>query len=211
MTIGMRNDDRSLQTKFEAFLPRIIAYLRKASRMVRCAESRADFIAEAVALCWKWFLRAVAKGKDVAGFVTAMAKFAARAVRFGRTVCGQQPAKDVMSVTARIRHGVVVERLGSGRTHHEALYSEVRGQRRQDVFEEALAENTVTPVPEQVVFRVDWPRFVAGQTIRDRRMMAFLAAGNSNKATAVKFGLTPGRVSQLRRSWCEAWEVFGEE
>ena len=202
--------EQKLQAKFESLLPKITICVRKACRDIWCAESRAAFIAEAVALCWKWFRNAVAKGKDAASFVTAMAKFAARAVRYGRTVCGQQPARDVMSVTARIRHGVIVERFGSGRIHRQLLRGVMGGQHQQEAFEDALTENTVTPMPEQVVFRIDWPRFVAAQSPRDRRMMAFLAAGNSNNDAAKKFGLTPGRVSQLRRSWSEAWQTFGQ-
>jgi len=210
MTITMMVNEPTLQSKFESLLQRIIDCLRRACWKLRCAASRADFIAEGVGLCWKWFCRAVAKGKDVASFVTAMAKFAARAVRYGRTVCGQQKAKDVMSVTAMRKHGVVVERFGSGRIHSQMAASGLENQHQEIPFEDALAENTVTSIPEQVMFRVDWPRFVERLSHRDRQLMEFLAAGNSNQEAAAKFGLTPGRVSQLRRSWCEAWQEFSE-
>jgi hypothetical protein len=210
MTITTMVNEPTLQSKFEALLPRIIDCLRKACWRLRCAESRADFIAEGVGLCWKWFCRAVAKGKDVASFVTAMAKLAARAVQYGRTVCGQQKAKDVMSLTAKRKHGVVVERFGSGQIHFQTASSGVGHQHKEILFEDALAENTVTSIPQQVMFRVDWPRFVEKQSHRDQQLMEFLAAGNSNQDAATKFGLTPGRVSQLRRSWCEAWQEFSE-
>ena len=195
----------SLKAKFENLLPTITACLKHEFRTVRCGCTKADLVAEGVALCWKWFRRASAQGKDVALFVGAMARFAARAARSGRTVCGQQPAKDVMSLTARIKHGVVVEQLMTTRIDHDTLYGAVGGQRRHDAFEEALAENTVTPIPDQVVFRIDWPEFVNSLPARDRELVAFLALGNSNQAAAGVFGISPGRVSQLRRSWCERW------
>jgi hypothetical protein len=208
MTDSIIWSEPSLKTRFEALLPTIIYHLKMRFRAVRCGFTKADFVAEGVALCWQWFKRAVALGKDPATFVVTMATFAARKVRSGGTLCGQQPARDAMSLTARIKHGVFVEPLESTRTDHETLYGQIGGQRRQDTFEEALAENTVTPIPDQVVFRVDWPEFMKTLAERDRRMIAFLAQGNTTKAAAEAFHISPARVSQLRREWCEQWAVW---
>jgi hypothetical protein len=202
--------EEKIQTEFVALLPRILPQLKKGCRIVRCAASRDDFIAEALGLCWKMFRRAMAKGKDVASFIITMAKYAARAVRCGRTVCGQQKAKDVLSLTAKLTHGVVVEQFGSGSSHYEELYGEVDGQKRRDLLDEVLAENIVTAVPDQVAFRIDWPRFMASRPERDQKIMAYLANGSTNLEAAKKFNVSPGRVSQLRRAWCEEWQMFCE-
>jgi hypothetical protein len=197
---------QSVKAQFEALIPTITAHLKKMFRAGRCACTKADFVAEALALCWRWFVRAAALGKDAAAIVGPMTTFAARKVRSGGTVCGMQPAKDVMSLTAKLKHGVVVKSL-SASGNHTAWRAPAGGQIRLAAFEEALSENTVTPVPDQVIFRIDWPEFLNKLTKRDRKMVEFLALGNSNNAAADAFGISRGRVSQLRRGWCEKWKA----
>jgi hypothetical protein len=41
-------------------------------------------------------------------------------------------------------------------------------------------------------------------------MARFLALGNSGFETAAAFGLTQGRISQLRHQWRDAWTAFQE-
>ena len=77
---------------------------------------------------------------------------------------------------------------------------------------ERLQENAVTPVPDQVQFRLDWPRFFASLSARDRRLAAFLALGHSGRQAAGRFRLSPGRVTQLRQQWRRQWRAFvGED
>src|SRR5262249_36114803 len=115
---------------------------------------------------------------------------------------------DVLSPLAQQRHGFRVELLPSStRNPHEQLYAEPHGQQMQDAFEERLRDNTVTPPPDAAAFRIDWPVFLRGLTRRDQAMATFLSLGNSGKATAAKFGLTPGRVTQLRQRWCRQWRA----
>jgi hypothetical protein len=57
-----------------------------------------------VALLWHWHLRLAQRGKDVTRFPSALASFAARAVRSGRRVYGQEKDKDVLSPLAQTRH-----------------------------------------------------------------------------------------------------------
>ena len=62
-------------------------------------------------LCWKWWLRLIDRGKNPAKFVSVLASFAARAVRSGRRVCGQERAKDALSTVAQQRHSFTVSSL----------------------------------------------------------------------------------------------------
>lgn len=190
--------------EFATILPAILTYLTSVFRFVRCAQTRDDMLAESVGLCWKWFVRVKEKGKNPAEFPTALARFAARAVRAGRTVCGSQRAKDVMSVVARHRHGVAVEYFGRGPSACPKCHS-LPASVCCNPYEEYLCENDVTPVPDQVVFRIDWPAFVDSLTERDGELMYFLGLGNSNQDAAREFGISPGRVSQLRKGWAEKW------
>jgi hypothetical protein len=161
------------------------------------------------ALAWKWFVRLAQRGKDAAEFLTIFNGFLARAIRSGRRVMGQEKAKDVMCPFAQRRHGFKVVPLPKTRTSHEHLYSDARGQQDHDAFEERLRENTVTPVPDQAAFRIDWPAWLRSRCHRDRRIIDDLVEGQQGKDVGRKFGLSPARVSQLRRAFKDDWERFG--
>jgi hypothetical protein len=100
-----------LQVRFLSILPRIELHGRISFRFVRCPHQRADAVAEVVALAWKWHLRLAERRKDATRFPATLATFAARAVRAGRRVCGQERAKDVLSPSAQRRHHFAVECL----------------------------------------------------------------------------------------------------
>lgn len=90
-----------VQSDFRAAMPRIVRHARCYFRHIRCRHKKADCISEVVALCWKWWLRLVQRGKDPTTLVSTLATFAARAVRSGRRVCGQERAKDALSPVAQ--------------------------------------------------------------------------------------------------------------
>src|SRR5947209_2415922 len=96
-----------LQIRFLVVLPRIELHGRIHFRFLRCPVQREEAIAEMVALSWRWFVSLARRGKDATRFPSALASFAARAVRSGRRVCGQEKAKDVLSPRAQQQHGFV--------------------------------------------------------------------------------------------------------
>ena len=186
----------ALQAHFVvAILPRIERHARVYFRD-RSADKREEAVAETVALAWRWFLRLAERGKDAGEFPSVFAAFAARAVRCGRRVCGQEKSKDVLSPSAQQRHGFCVERLPDVPTVGE------------NPFAEALADNTQSPVPEQVCFRCDFPAWLLTRTERDRRIIADMMQGEQTSALADRHGMTAGRVSQKRREYHEDWERF---
>jgi len=71
--------------------------------------------------------------------------------------------------------------------------------------------NTQTPVPDQVAFRIDFPRWRGTRSERDRRVIDALLAGGRTRDVSRQFGLSPGRVSQLRRDFLEDWRRFTGE
>ena len=193
--------------RFLALLPRIELHARIYFRFLP-HDRKDEAVAETVALAWHWFLRLTKRGKDVTQFVSALASYAARAVSSGRRLCGQLPSKDVLSDVAQRRHGFTVQALPQGTRHpFEEVYASVQGQRHIDALEEMLRDNTVTPPPDAAAFRVDWPLFLVGLTQRDQDLALFLSLGQSGKAAAAKFGLSPGRVTQLRQQWCREWRA----
>jgi len=198
-----------LHARFLALLPRIRTHGRVFFRDLKCRDKRADAIAEMVALSWRWFVRLVEKGKDPAAFPSILATYAAMAVRSGRRLARMEKTKDVLSLRAQQLHDFQVESLPqSTRASFEHLYSSPHGQQRQDAFEERLRDNTVTPVPDQVSFRLDFPAWLKTRSERDRRVVQDLMAGERTQDVAARHGLTAGRVSQLRRDFMEDWLRF---
>jgi hypothetical protein len=161
------------------------------------------------ALGWKLFVRLVEREKDVNEFVSTFVTLLAKAVNSGRRLVGMNKAKDVMNPLTQRREGFDVESLPiSTRTAHENLFGEPHGQRQQDALEEMLQDNTQTPVPDQVVFRQDFPAWRLTRTERDRCLVDDLMIGERGLAVADKYGMSPGRVSQLRRDFMQDWERF---
>jgi hypothetical protein len=198
----------ALHRHFLLILPRIELHARVWSRHLVCPGQREDFVCEAVALAWKSFLRLAERGKDATRFASALAFLAVRAVRSGRRLCGQERARDVMSPSAQRSHGFRVEHLLPSPTINEKPQGEPCGQRRQDAFEARLRDNTQTPVPDQAAFRCDFPAWLLTLTQRNRQVVDELVAGEGTGDVARKFGLSPGRISQLRRQFEDGWQHF---
>jgi hypothetical protein len=190
-------DDPSLalhciESQFLVALPRIQAHARIAFRFVRCHHRREECVAEASALAWHWYRRLCERGKDPNGFITALATFAARQVRCGRRLCGQEAGKDMLSPLAQTRH-----RFAAQPILDESCPSLA-----------SLRENTRTPVPIQAAFRLDFPRWLASLGDRHRRIAEDLMAGEQTKDVAAKYELTPGRISQIRNELRRDWPRF---
>jgi hypothetical protein len=185
-----------LHAAFLAILPRIELHGRVYFRHVRCPHRRADCVAEMVALCWKWFLRLVERGKDPALFPATLATYAARHVRSGRRVCGMERGKDALSPLAQTRHDFVVEKLPDVSTLSA------------NPFAEALRDNTRTPPPEQAAFRIDFPAWLQTLTARERRLVRAMAHNERTLDLSKEFELSPARVSQLRREFHDDWRRF---
>jgi hypothetical protein len=185
-----------LHAAFLAIVPRIERHGQVYFRHVRCPHRKADYIAEMVAVCWKWYVRATRQGKDVSRFVSVLATFAARHVRGGRRLCGQEQGKDALSPLAQTRHNFVVQALPA--------YSTLSGN---PLFE-ALADNAQAPPPEQAAFRIDFPEWLSTLGARNRDLAEDMALGHRTQELSRKYGVCPSRVSQLRRELHDDWQRF---
>src|SRR4051794_13943315 len=181
-------------------LPRVQRHARIVFRSLRCPHRKEDAIADTVGVAWRWYVALTQRGKDASLFVFAMAALAARHVRSGRGPCGTEPGQDVLSHRAQCRHGFVVSKLPD--------FSTWSG----NPLDEALHENTRSPVPEQAAFRIDFPCWLQSLSERDQRVVEDLMLGERTLDVARKHGLSPARVSQLRREFLEGWKAFcGDE
>jgi len=185
-----------LHDRFLALVPQIEIRGRIYFRYLRCPQTRDDALQEMLALAWKWFLSLAKRGKDAAQFPSALANFAARAVCSGRRLCGMDPGKDVLSRRAQQRHHFTTGTLREGSSLNDTL------------LDEALHDNTQTPVPDQVAFRFDFPAWLLTRTDRDRRIVQDLMRGERTLDVSRKYGTTPARISQLRREFRQDWSRF---
>jgi hypothetical protein len=186
----------SLQSRFLAIVPRIERHACIYFRQVRCRDRREDCIAETTALAWKWFVRLMQRGKDVTGFVSALAIYAARAVQSGRRLTGMEQPKDVMSPIAQRRRGFSVTSLPE------------RGLMSEEAFADALTDNDVSTIPDQVAFRQDFPRWRRRRSHRDRQIIRELMIGERTLDVARRYGLSAARISQKRVELLEDWRAF---
>jgi hypothetical protein len=194
MTTPTRSPDE-LHAAFLTILPRIELHGRVYFRHKK-PDKRDEAIAEMVALAWKSFINCVRNGKNPLEFPMALARRAAQAVHNGRRLCGQEKIRDVLSPRAQQEHNFVVVSLPEG--------SSLNG----NVFDEALIDNTRTPVDDQVAFRIDFPAWRRTRSDRDRRVIDDLMVGERTMDVADQHGLTAARISQLRRDFYEDWTRF---
>ena len=187
------------QQAFLSILPRLKLHGKIYFRDLKNPERREEAICEMLALAWCWFVRLAQRGKDATQFASVLATYAARAVRAGRRLCGQEKSKDVLSPLAQQRRGFSVSPLPEA--------SSLEG----NVFDEALQDNTITPIVDQVHFRLDFPRWRHSRSERDRRLIDDLMVGTRPCEVSRKYGLSRSRVSELRRQLFQDWNNFCED
>ena len=146
-----------------------------------------------IALAWKWFVTLEQRGKDPASFITALATLAARAVRSGRRLAAGEPAKDVFSSRTQVCQDFTVKTL--------PVPSAGPGNGLDDV----LRDNTQTPPPDAAAFRIDFPCWFATLNSRTGRLVRELMSGEKTSVAARAVGVSPGRVSQLRKELHDDW------
>jgi len=127
-----------------------------------------------------------------------LAQYAIKQVRDGRRVGARLNVRDVSSDYAQRSKRFTVER-----SDH---YDELNGEWR-----EVLIEDRKAGPAETAAARVDISDWFDSLPRHKRRIAQTLAAGESTKRTAKKFGVTPGRISQMRREFQAAWAEFQRE
>ena len=161
-------------------------------------ESREEAIAHAVAASWAGYGRLMEEGRHTSTPASMIAFYAVRQVKARRPVGSSANSQDVASPSAQWRHGFRVLPL-------EALTDDCHGC--DDGFG---YHKRVTPA-DLVASRLDFRSWLA-QLGRHRRQVAeYLANGYSTNEAAERFGVTAGRISQMRREFRENWQRFEGE
>ena len=180
--------------RFVAMLPQIKQQAQLAFRS-RQPEEREELVQEVIANCYVAFARLVELDKVDLAYPTPLASYAVRQVVSGRRVGSRLNVRDVMSPANR---RVTVEPL----QHYD---------RRDCEWKEALVEDKHAGPAETAAARLDVAKWFRKLPSTKRRVARVLATGETTQATAKKFSLTAGRVSQLRRELQASWQVLQGE
>ena len=189
--------DTAWHAGFLAMLPKIRQQASLAFRGLP-EVTREDLIEEVVVNALVAYRRLYELGKVELAYPTVLAMYGIRQVNEGRRVGSKLNVKDVSSDYCRQKKGLVLERLD-------------RFHKYEGVWLEAVVEDRRTPVPDQVWFRIDFPRWLSGLSARDRRMAEALAAGSRPGEVAEELGVCPARITQKRREFYDSWRAFHGE
>jgi hypothetical protein len=188
------------QQSFLEVLPAIQTHAKIQFRRLG-AQRREEAIQETIATACVNYQLAAAQGKLNVVRPGSLADFAVKHVRAGRHVGGHQNrARDVMSPVCQRRHNVRVTRF----CDHLSVG-------RADGWRQLVLADRKVPVPDLAAFRVDFGQWFQTRSRRDRSIISALIAGERPSVVADRFGITRGRVSQLRRRYEREWRDFQGE
>lgn len=179
---------------FLALLPDIYRHIRFAFRRLKI-ERREEATQEALANALVAYVRLYELGKTDVAYATPLANYAVRQVCCGRQVGCRLNMDDVLSPYAQRRQGFTVSRLQ-------------RPDESEGTWKEILVEDPSCTPAELAASRIDFDAWFKQLPRQKRRMASMLAAGETTSATARKFNVTSGRVSQVRRELSAAWQQF---
>ena len=188
------NDERietTWQPNFIAMLPEIQQKLR----LVFCRldlEAREDAIEEGIVHSLMAYVRLHEQGREEVATPSSLAWYSSRQVKRGRQAGGRMNGKEPLSRYGQISNGIQIEPLTSK-------------------WIDAMVEDKRATVADQVAAKIDVAAWFATLTKRMKEIAKDLAYGFSTSEVAKKYGVTAGRISQLRRTLEESWVAFQGE
>ena len=124
-----------------------------------------------------------------------LARFGIRQTNEGRKVGGSLNVRNVLSDYCQQAKNLLVERLD-------------RYDSEEQAWAEILVEDKHTTPAETAIVRIDFATWMQLLPIRLRKIARFLARGETTSAAAKRFGVSQGRISQIRRELFLAWHRF---
>jgi hypothetical protein len=183
--------------RFLEMLPKIRRFAQLAFRAEDPAEKE-ELVAEVTANAFVAFARLVERGKEDAAHPTPLAMFAVRQVRSGRRVGGRLNCRDVSSRHVQVAKGLVVERI-----------DQFDGQDNE--WRETLIEDKKAGPAETAAARIDVADWFKSLGRQKRKIAKSLARGEATSTVAHMYGLSAGRISQLRDELRRSWHQFQRE
>jgi hypothetical protein len=186
---------QSLDAGFLAMLPAIRRYARRRFAHLRPA-AREEALAETVATAFVAYRRLIELKRQDIIYPTPLAHYAVLHVRGGRHVGTQLNTRDVLSRAAQRRHGFRVESTDRFDPQDEKW------------VESVVVEDRRSTPADVAAARLDTLAWLSTLSSRNRRLAKLLATGESTNRAAAQFGVTPGRISQLREHLRRSWDRF---
>ena len=199
MVAVLRNDltnhqPETVQDQFLSLLPKIrqlamVSFQRLGPRSPRRIGPGND------CECLSRWHRLVRQGKGAVAYATPLAQFAIRQVRAGRRVGCRQNARDILSGGSKRVHGLKIERIN-------------RRDPRNGDWDELLVEDRKAGPAAIAAARIDIAEWLRMLSKRNQRIARSLALGATTNDVARQFGLSAGRVSQIRNLLQAHWEQY---
>jgi hypothetical protein len=189
--------ERQIQEKFLAMLPQIRNRAEFALRGLR-RQLAAELVDEVVADSFVWFRRLAERGRLHLAFATPLADYSIRRVLSGRRVGCSLNRDDVTSYYAQQSHGIRLLRLD-------------RYDSAEHCWKPILVEDRSAGPDEIAAARIDVAEWFRRLPRRNRKIAQRLALGDRTRDVAKRFGISSGRVSQLRREFEDSWNQFQGE
>ena len=180
----------TFDTLRDSFTRQIPAMQRNARSYFRYMppDAQEEAVQNTLGLTWKAYRSLILKGRgEEPGIVKSIFRFSLKQTKEGRSPQGCPRVSDPFHVR---RFGKVT-------------------------FEEIDPNDFIgrsTPIPDQVSFRLDVPKFFRrALSARDRKLAKDLASGMTTSEAAKKFDVSMGRISQFRREFMEKFRAFFTE
>jgi hypothetical protein len=193
-TVRCRKHPPAWHAAFEAMIPAIETHAKIAFRHLN-ADAREEAVQEVVCNACCAYARLVTLKRTHLAYASVLARFGVAQAKAGRRVGGRLNVRDVTSEYCRQKKGVVVEQLD-------------KFDADENCWLEVVVEDKHAGPAEVAATRIDFSTWLQILSRRERKIATLLAAGESTQATARKFHLTEGRISQIRRELHDAWHRF---
>lgn len=185
-----------INEKFLELMPKIVKFAKYAFKNFD-ADRQEDAIQSVLVTAFENVKQLGEQGRLDDCFVTPITKFAIGRYREGRP--GGVPSCGTDVTSERCRY------LGRSTVKNYGLATEIA-----DSFESmATATDARYPVHKTVALRIDFMQdWYRQQTPRDQEIIRDLAMGETTNDVSRKFGISAGRVSQLRKTYANSWFTF---
>jgi hypothetical protein len=193
--IAIRDQREECQTNWQPNFVTMLPEIKQRLRLAFCRldpEAREDAIEEGIVHSLLAYVRLHEQGRTEVASASSLAWYSSRQVKRGRPAAGRMNGKEPLSRYAQLGNGIWVD--------------QTQGQ-----WIETLVEDKRASVADQVAAKIDVGAWFATLTQKMRQIAKDLAFGHSTSEVANKYGVTPGRISQLRRTLEESWVAFQGE
>ena len=181
----------SSQALFLVLMPSVKRHAQHAFRRLRQLEQE-EAVQEVLVQVFIACVQLTAQGQQSKAYPSAMARFAVARYRGGRRSGQPTKSRDLLSEARWRRQGRCF----------------TRPVQQREGWQAAVADDSRTPILDQICFRMDFPVWLSSLSERQRAIAHTLSLGNTAAEAARQHQITTARVSQLRQELRKSWQKF---